>query len=312
MTCSPRIHPNKCLRSRLNSFDCTDCRQMCHSGAIELAPAVAVDPDACTGCMLCAAACSAGAIEEEREDFCELVAGLKDLEHPVIGCKARPELRSHERVECLGGLSEEHLIALEALVPHSVQLNATGCGDCRNGFVVEVIEKRLERLRRLGISGDGQGVLLRRNEDVLVYHEKEWSRRTFLFPIGQRTSRSRAKVIFPRDEDKTAARVNKFLPFRRKLLNAVLPQLPGERYERLWAEYYYDIFLSDSCDSCCRCAAMCPTGALNRKRENGRKQLEFRSLLCSGCSLCSSFCPVNAIEVRKTGSKSPAQQACSA
>jgi ferredoxin len=264
---------------------------------------IAVDQEACTGCMLCAASCSAGAIEEERLDFRELLTNLNDLEQPVIGCKAGPEVRAHVRVECLGGLSEEHLIALEALVPRSVQLNATSCEDCRNGFVIDAVEKRLEKLRRLGIARDGEGVLLRKSEHALVFRERECNRRSFLFSMGRQTASTGANVILPREENQSVGRSKKHFPFRRKLLNAVLAQLSQEQYERLYAEYYYDIALSESCDSCCRCAAMCPTGALIRKRENGQKHIEFRSLLCSGCGLCAGFCPLDAIEVRKAGGK---------
>ncbi len=63
-----RVYPRQCSKLRHRRSTCTLCVDYCPVQAITWGESLQVDPDQCTGCGICAAVCSTGAISKRAED----------------------------------------------------------------------------------------------------------------------------------------------------------------------------------------------------------------------------------------------------
>jgi ferredoxin len=223
--------------------------------------------------------------------FEALIEALRPLEHPVVGCRRKSGVDAHDRVECLGTLSEEHLISLSVFVPRRVQLNATLCGNCRNAAVLPVLRSRVANLMRLDLDGVQGSVELVEKPDELEFRERACNRRAFFRFLGRGTLTETGRMVRPQHAAGSAGRAAKYVPRRRALLAAAAEQAPASLRAQISQKYFHRVVLDQTCTACPRCAAMCPTGALKREREGGIPKVVFHSALCTGCGLCPAFCP---------------------
>ncbi len=295
---------SRCLRMRFNGNSCTRCTAICPSGAITINEDVVINADNCSACMLCVATCPADCFALPGENFNSVIGRLQktrlSVPTPVLGCGTREDTVGHAKIHCLGSLSEAHLIALAVFLENGLQLDATKCTGCWNGFILEALKERiagaeagtsLELLSRLKLI---------QNRDELDYREPSCGRRGFFSDLKMMTLRQAADLFA---EDRSNVTMQSYsakqVPFKKALLNRALKAVPGELQRPLLESYYYLVRADEGCDSCFSCIGMCPTGALRIEEMEGTRGLFFSSSLCNACGLCESFCRRGCISITK-------------
>jgi ferredoxin len=242
--------------------------------------------------MMCAAACPADGLRIPDTPFPGIIGILKEMTgRPVLGCSLEPESKAHARLTCLGALAEEHLAALAAFLPQGVQLNAEPCGNCINSFILPTLKRRIA-----GITSSLPGEIASRlalveNSKDLVFQEPSLDRRTFFRKLGRDLASTAADLIIPKSGQPGVQRAIKYIPLKRNLVNETARSLQGGARERFLGRFRYGLQFDRQCTLCPRCTAMCPTGALEKKREEDSERLDFSADLCTGCALCVDFCP---------------------
>lgn len=285
---------------RFNKNSCTTCVRSCRLNAITIDNHVTIHKDICSECMMCVSECPTGVFQIRTMDFYSIIAELRKIQAPVLGCYIRPGLAAHEKTACLGLLSEEHLIGLLSFVQEFLQINLTGCKDCSNGFIIDVLRERLRSIARKTSMNVFEKLRIVENKADLNYADITWERRGFFKAMKNLTVRE-ARVLF---EDFHRGECglsysDKALPHRRELLNCSLSDLSEGKRKRVLEHYYFDVIVDETCNDCFACVGMCPTGALKSAEEEPDTMLFFNSSLCTGCGLCESFCMKDAIHLKK-------------
>lgn len=291
---------SRCLRMRFNRSNCNKCIEQCRSDAIIMAEGIDIKRERCSECMLCVSECPSGCFNIKNMNFYSLVARLKKIENsvsvPVLGCKIRPD-KAHEKTFCFGFLSEEHILTLFAYLNKGIQINLVGCSDCKNGFIIDALKKRIEAIAEKTSIDVADKINLVEHLSDLKYQDISYDRREFFMALRNRTVLQAAELFENNTPDYvTSGYSEKKLPFRRELLNEVFKSFPDE-YRNSLASYYYSAYFNENCNNCFACVGMCPTGALKIKTEKTVQRLSFDKLLCSGCGLCKEFCFNEAIMI---------------
>ena len=269
----PFLNESMCLNRRNRFEPCGLCGSVCAFDALKISAGLPViDDGKCTACGLCASACPSEALR------------LRDY-------KIFRDLTANDTVKCLkaGGnfcikALSPALISAIVIVNHGINF-VMPCQNCE--LSEKVSEKNFETaftfLDSLNVIHD---VKITRDENF----EGEYSRRDMLAMIFAR-GKSKGNniledVIFHDKNNIFLAR--EFLSDRLKDSHAEIS--PG---------VFYDFSVSESCDSCGMCGALCPSGAWSLKKSDSKAELTFDSVSCSGCMLCVKKCPVNAITLRE-------------
>lgn len=302
MKSSEMIHidPSRCSRMRYNKNSCEKCLKSCDTGAISIDNRLVIHRDTCSECMLCVSECFSDALGIYTLDFYAMTARLRRIQSPVISCGMKTDLSAHEKTPCLGFLSEEHIIALLVFLPGNLQINLTKCTTCRNGFIVNVLRKRLERIEaRIPMKALEKIILAGKSSD-LNYEDISYDRRGFFKALKDLSTQKTASLLDdPSNNKPPEAYSSKNLPVKRELLNRVLPVVSGKVYQGLLRNYYYNVTVDKSCNNCFACVAMCPTGALRSYGNKSDTGLLFNTSRCSGCGLCASFCRNNSVLIEE-------------
>ena len=298
----PEIDLNRCLRYRCRSSSCTRCRDACPLDCIQFDSGTMVDAEACTGCMLCVAACPADGILVPDTPFVDLVAKLQAIDCiPVLGCSMEPESNAHERLNCLGALATEHLAALALFMPDGIQLNAVSCSKCINTFILPVLKEKIAGITSLLPTEYTCRLTLVEESEELVFRVPSLNRRTFFRTLGRDLVSTTAGLILGESARPSLPRVEKHVPLKKNLINEIACILPDLARERFLTQFHHELQFAETCTLCPRCAAVCPTGALERKSEEAPGWLDFSAALCTGCALCVDFCPFGSISLISPG-----------
>jgi ferredoxin len=295
---------SRCLRMRFNGNSCAKCLEQCRRDAISIHDYVSIDTDICTECMLCVSACPSDCFRIKGADFYSLLGRLRKIGQsvtsPVLGCNTRTGTFCHLRTSCFGFLSEEHLMALSLSLQNEVQIDAAGCAECGNGFIVDILTKRLGAVAVKTSARISEKIKLVKSRRALDFQEMSYDRRGF-FKAFRNSTFLHAFSLFDNEDPEEGARVYsaKRLPFKRELLNRAIRTLHGEARSLLLRTSYYTVNVSEACSDCFACVGMCPTGALKTEETDGGRGLLFGSFLCSGCGLCMEFCIEKALALRK-------------
>lgn len=289
----------RCVRMRYNKSTCAICLEVCRAGAISLDGAAAVDAARCTGCMLCVSACPSGCFTCADDDFTRVAGRLRRVQDsvpfPVLGC-VQAGREAHARMSCLGGLSEEHLIALAAFLDKPLYLNLAACGACRNSYVVRELQKRMSVVRKAAPEAC-QRIVFAEKKEELPFEDAPLDRRGFFQALKAISFEQVAGLL----EDKTAEQpvpyASKRTPAKRDLLNSVVRKSSDVRAARLLRHYAFSVRPGAACNNCFACVGMCQTGALKIAKNAAGASLQFNSSLCIGCGLCRDFCLVGALEL---------------
>jgi ferredoxin len=248
--------------------------------------------------MLCASVCPSNGFDFHGKDFFPVITRLKNIESPVLGCSRFPELDANERVSCLGFLSEEHFAVLLVLLENPLQLNLTECAQCTNGFIADVLRKRLLEAEAKTFNAGSDKIKLVEQKAELLYQDVSYKRRAFFKVLKNIAAEGASNFLDYTDINEThQAYSDKSLPDKRELLNRAWSVLSSTKSEWKLNNYYFYLFIDNNCDYCFACVGMCPTGALTIEKNDTKKQLFFNSFRCTGCRLCTAFCMKNAITV---------------
>ncbi|MBI5076735.1 MAG: ferredoxin family protein [Nitrospirae bacterium] len=237
-------------------------------------------------------------------DFYSLIGRLKKISasvsFPVLGCTSSANTACHVKTSCLGFLSEEHLLFFSVFLEDSLQIDLTGCSDCRNGFIVDVLINRIKSIEAKTSLMISERIKLVKKKEDLIFQEIGYDRRGFFTAIKNMTF-LHAAGLFDSDDsgEDLQSYSSKKLPLKRDLLNRALKALPKEESQTLLKRYFYLVTVTADCNNCFACIGMCPTGALKIENSEDRRALYFSSSLCNGCGLCEDFCIHKALSIEK-------------
>lgn len=298
------IDQSRCLRMRFNKSTCSECIKHCRFNAVRINEGVDIKRDACSECMLCVSVCPSGCFDTKAMDFYSLIARLKkagnSVPSPVLGCNDRADLKAHERTLCFGFLSENHIIALSVFLERRLQINLTGCADCRNSFTAYALQDMIASIEAKTSIKISDRIKLIKDRSKLEFHDISYDRRGFFKAIKDLTFIQATGLFSNKNEiEQTQSYSAKKLPLKRELINRAIKMLPNENKIKILKSYYYDVSVTETCNNCFACVGMCPTGALKIEDKDDYRELFFSSSLCNGCGLCREFCITSSVNIEE-------------
>ncbi len=293
------VFPSRCLKMRLEESGCEKCLAECPSTAIILDPELSINKERCSTCMRCSAVCPTEALTSSEIKFGLILNKLKKAQQPVLGCERFPQMPAHCKTQCLGWISEEHLLAFLCFLPE-VQLNMSACASCVNSFTVEQVRSEVAAVsEKIGIDLSAK-IRIVEYEDDLEFEAVALDRRGFFNAFKKIVAQEVVAIMDSNSNEEEASDYGqKMLPEKRALLNHILLQTSGEMREEILHSYFYDIAIDATCDGCSDCVAICPTEALKTDIDSEFDHIILDALQCNGCGLCEEFCPLAAIRIKK-------------
>lgn len=290
-----RLQENLCAHSRAEQPACSNCLNVCPTGAITSAGEhVAIDPMICAGCGSCSAVCPSGAISYDAPPVETLFQRLSKLAETYRGAGGQnPALLVHDAEHGLEMISlaarfgrglPAHVIPFEVEAlsgfGHAEALGALGCGFAQVDILLspttetEVLQGQAALAE--AIAGDGAVRLMSPADpdalcDLLDQTKARASIASPILPLGSRRQITRlaAKALQP---------------------DAETLDLPKD------APYGAVLVDTDACTLCLSCVSLCPSGALGDSPD--LPQLRFQEDACLQCGLCSNICPEKAITLQ--------------
>ncbi|MBC8018599.1 MAG: 4Fe-4S binding protein [Verrucomicrobia bacterium] len=293
------VDASRCLRMRFSESSCRPCADICPHGAVTLDGGLAIETELCRGCLLCTAVCPVGALEH-GSDFSACLAQLSRVPEPILGC-IRTKEYSNSTMTCLGGLSDEHLLALCHSLPGELALNLTACSECPNSAMIPHLHQRLAALSEAEVLEGGCRIVIAESEADIHFSDESVDRRGFFKSLRSSLFQS-ATVILSGSKEQTDRRSEyavKRVPVRRELLNKIVGRLSPELGRLVLGLYNRRIVFTDNCTTCQGCVAICPTGALQTESQD--EQPRFDPQRCTDCGLCVDFCIDGAVRLDSSG-----------
>jgi ferredoxin len=285
-----RMEPTLCAHSRAEKPACSNCLNVCPTGAIVSAGEhVSIDPLICAGCGACAAVCPSGAISYDAPTADHIFRRINTLAtaYRTAGGKDATLLVHDDHGAQMIGLAARygrglpaHVIPMEVTAlsgfGHAEMLGALACGFSRVDVLVgpkterDALDPQLDLAR--AIAGDKMVLLDFNDPDLLSDHLYE-----------QVPLKAIIEPVLPLGTRRQIARLSA------KALNpdAATIALPAG------APYGAVIVDTDACTLCLACVSLCPSGALVDNSD--LPQLRFQEDACLQCGLCTNICPEKAI-----------------
>ncbi len=291
----------RCLRSRFNKNRCTLCLQACARRALTLGDnGLHHDAEECTGCMQCTAVCPNDAVTGSL-DFPALLHEVAAKSSILLSCQKGLLGHDHIRIPCVGMFSEAMLAAINAVTRQECFLDTSGCADCVNSHCLPAIREKMDKLAsrlqdkskiRVNYYGDRHAPLPCSGKNA----------RRSILRLFRKNITTLSKEAFNPAEPCSArqtASQDKKPPQTATVLLHALSQLDEKRKDEgaTLLSYFFSAATTNQCDLCPLCTAMCPTGALQRKKQEEKRTLTYTSARCSGCGLCADFCKKKALTI---------------
>jgi ferredoxin len=300
-----RYNADICAHSRSGRVGCTNCLDVCPTGAITPnGDHVAIDPAICGGCGQCNAVCPTGAASyayPQRED--------------LIG-RAQTLLKAYASA---GGRDPVMLVHDQS---HGREL-ISAMARFGRGLPANVLPFALHSVAMLGhdlicamvASGAGRVVVLaapKQAEELEALHSQAELAQTFMREVGY-GEEARVEVLVEADPDAVESHLHDtpapgpvtaqpFLPIgsKRDIARMAISKLhegAGSEAELIAlpdsAPYGRVNVDTEACTLCLACVGACPTGALLDGEDT--LQLRFIEQNCVQCGICKSTCPETAI-----------------
>ncbi|WP_299693711.1 4Fe-4S binding protein [uncultured Tateyamaria sp.] len=283
--------PLLCAHSRAEQTGCTNCLDLCPTGAITSAGEhVSTDPMICAGCGACSAACPSGAITYDAPAVDLTMRRVQTMAKAFLDAGGTaPRLLVHNAHGAeMVRLSARHGRGLPAdVIPlemsaigafgHAEAVAALAAGFAHVTLLpgptsdIPALETQIALAN--AIAGAGKVALLDTPDpdamsDALFAGEAPAPVAQPVRPMGTRRqiARQAAKALHP-DTDRIA--------------------LPDG------APYGAVVVDTDACTLCLSCVSLCPSGALGDNSD--KPQLRFQEDACLQCGLCANICPEDAI-----------------
>jgi ferredoxin len=285
-----RMEPTLCAHSRAEKPACSNCLNVCPTGAIVSAGEhVSIDPMICAGCGACAAVCPSGAISYDMPTADHIFRRINTLAtaYRKAGGKDATLLVHDDHGREMISLSARygrglpaHVIPMEVNAlsgfGHAEILAALASGFAAVDILVgpkterDALDPQLELA--LAIAPEKASILDISDPDALSDHlfvtQPMTAIDTPILPLGTRrqVARLAAKALNPASE------------------TIALP---------IGAPYGAVLVDTDACTLCLACVSLCPSGALGDNPD--LPQLRFQEDACLQCGLCTNVCPEKAI-----------------
>ncbi len=283
-----------CAHSRAGQTACTNCLELCPTGAITPAgDHVEIDADVCAGCGACAAACPSGAAtygDPAPSDLFKRVRTYADVYRTASGATA-PVLLVHDAAH------GREMISLGArlgrgLPAHCLPLELSSPGSFGHAEALVALASGFASVQILawpGLEADAMAA------QVALANAIDGAERVAVLDVADPDALSDAlydldchpretEAILPlggrRDATRLAAKA------LRADVDAPISLPEGAPYGAVLVN-------RDSCTLCLACASLCPTGALGDDPD--MPKLTFKEDACLQCGLCATVCPEDAI-----------------
>ena len=290
------LDPHLCAHSRAGKTGCSNCLDICPTGAI--LPAgdhVDVDPLICAGCGACSSLCPSGAIKYDAPPVATLNARARTLaetylqaggENPVL--LVHDDSHGAEMIALAArfgrGLPGNVLpLSVGALTGfgHAEMLAALASGFC----AVHVLPS--PRTERDPI-----------NREMALAAAMGGAGRLFLLDVD--TPDAMADALYDAPVTPQEARPVLLMGDRRQVARmaakALLDPQDGPVPLPENAPYGAVLVDADSCTLCLSCVSLCPSGALVDNPD--KPELRFQEDACLQCGLCTNVCPEQAISLQ--------------
>lgn len=287
-----RLEASLCAHSRAEKPACSNCLNVCPTGAITSAGEhVAIDPMICAGCGACSSVCPSGAISYDAppvDAVFRRVSSLASTYRNAGGTAPRLLVHDADHGRDMIALAARFgrglpgdVIPLEmdalASFGHAEMLAALSCGFGKVDMLLapkadrEVIAAQATLAN--AIAGSDLVAPLDPTDpdqlsEALYSGGTEATDFDPILPMGTRrqVTRLAAKTLNPEAE------------------TIALPE--GAPYGAIVVDTY-------ACTLCLSCVSLCPSGALGDNAD--MPQLRFQEDACLQCGLCSNICPERAI-----------------
>ncbi|MCO4848743.1 MAG: 4Fe-4S binding protein [Yoonia sp.] len=285
-----RLEPLLCAHSRAEKPACSNCINVCPTGAIVSAGEhVTIDPLICAGCGACSAVCPSGAISYDApspDHIFRRITTLASAYKKAGGLDATVLVHDDHGAEMIslaaryGRGLPAHVIPMEISAlsgfGHAEMLGALAGGFAQVAILLapkterDALDPQMELA--LAISGDKISLLDISDPSALSDHLYEQVQGTTI-----------AEPVLPMGTRRQIARLSA------KALNPGSTNIPLPA----GAPYGAVVVDTEACTLCLSCASLCPTGALGDNPD--LPQLRFQEDACIQCGLCTNVCPENAI-----------------
>ena len=283
-----RLEPALCAHSRASQPACSNCLEVCPTGAIASAGEhVAIDPMVCAGCGACAAVCPSQAIAYDDPPVAHLFRRIETLARTFREAGGRaPRLLVHDAhgAEMIA-LVARHGAGLPADAIPLDLATVSGFGHA-------------EMLAALGAGFAAVDVLAAPSSDRATLGRERALAEAIAGP-------GRVRVLEIADPDDLPGALGVEAP---PPVEPILPMGTRRQVTRMAARAlrpeggavalpegapYGAVLVSDACTLCHACASLCPSGALGDNPD--RPELRFQEDACLQCGLCANVCPEDAI-----------------
>ena len=290
-----RLEPSLCAHSRAGQLACSNCLNICPTGAITPdGDHVSIDPMVCAGCGACSALCPSGAIAYDAPPVDTVFRRIETL--------ASTFLKAADRTPCLLVSDDTHgaeMISLAARFSRGLPADVIPLAvNALSGFGhAEILAALASGFGRVDILASPKTEREALDQEIALAAAVAGAEKIRLLDFADPEHLS--DDLF--SQDVAPSDVQPILPIgtRRQVARLSAKALQPEADQIALPEtapYGAVLVDTDACSLCLSCVSLCPSGALGDNPD--KPQLRFQEDACLQCSLCTNICPENAISLK--------------